>query len=208
QWQVATPFDNTKDVGFKTAYPPEQGVDLKATYKGKGDKEVKWVPVATADPFGRVDLNLATDKHKGAVAYAFAQVDSPPDQEIEVRVGSVTGVKVFVNGKEVFAREEYHHGMRFDQYSAKAKLKKGRNEILLKVCQNEQEEDWAQNWLFQARLCNSTGVAVPFTQETVPAKAATPTAADQKPPQRAEPRSGGSTQTRRARWGRLRSPGG
>ncbi len=54
--------------------------------------------------------------------------------------------------------------MRLDQYAAKGTLKKGRNEILLKVCQNEQTEEYAQVWMFQARLSDATGVAVPFTQ--------------------------------------------
>ena len=41
-------------------------------------------------------------------------------------------------------------------------LRKGRNEVLLKVCQNEQKDDWAQTWSFQARLCDALGGAVPF----------------------------------------------
>jgi len=74
----------------------------------------------------------------------------------------ITGLKVFLNGKEVFAREEYHHGMELDQYVARGELKAGRNELLLKVCQNEQTEAWAQSWRFQVRLCAPAGVAVPF----------------------------------------------
>ena len=54
--------------------------------------------------------------------------------------------------------------MHIDQYTARGTLRKGRNEVLLKVCQNEQTEDWAQLWKFQARLCDATGAAVPFTQ--------------------------------------------
>ena len=61
---------------------------------------------------------------------------------------------MFLNGKEVFAREEYHHGRWPDQYVARARLKEGRNELLLKVCQNEQSEVWAQDWNFQVRLCD------------------------------------------------------
>jgi hypothetical protein len=32
------------------------------------------------------------------------------------------------------------------------------------VCQNEQEEPWAQSWIFQLRLTDAVGQAVPFTQ--------------------------------------------
>ena len=41
-------------------------------------------------------------------------------------------------------------------------LRRGRNEVLPKVCQNGQKEDWAQRWSFQARLCDALGGALPF----------------------------------------------
>ena len=62
--------------------------------------------------------------------------------------------------------------MEVDQYIAKAMLKAGRNELLLKVCQNEQKEDWAQQWKFQVRLCDAVGAAVPYTP--IPVKTAHP----------------------------------
>jgi hypothetical protein len=42
-------------------------------------------------------------------------------------------------------------------------LKVGRNEILVKVCQNEQKEDWAQLWSFQLRVCDNLGGAIPLS---------------------------------------------
>jgi hypothetical protein len=42
-------------------------------------------------------------------------------------------------------------------------LKKGHNEILLKVYQNEQTESWAEEWSFQLRVCDALGGAVPLT---------------------------------------------
>ena len=50
------------------------------------------------------------------------------------------------------------------QHAGAGTLKAGRNEILIKVCQNEQKEDWAQMWSFQLRTCDSVGSAVPATQ--------------------------------------------
>jgi hypothetical protein len=162
-WHLVAPFDNSKLNGYSTVYPPEKGIDLKAVYQGKGT-EARWAPHTTDDLHGIVNLNTALAKHKGAVAYAYAVVESETERTVEVRVGSDTAVKIFLNGQELFGYEEYHHGTRVDQYTAKGQLKKGRNEILLKVCQNEQTEDWAQDWLFQARLSDATGVAVPFKQ--------------------------------------------
>ena len=58
----------------------------------------------------------------------------------------------------------HYHGVRHDQYSARGNLKAGRNEVLLKVCQNEQEENWAQEWTVQVRVCDSVGAAAAFTE--------------------------------------------
>ena len=78
---------------------------------------------------------------------------------VQVRAGSTNALKVFVNGKEVFAREEYHHGTRMDQHVGRGTLRAGRNEILVKVCQNEQTESWAESWGFQLRVCDALGGA-------------------------------------------------
>ena len=81
---------------------------------------------------------------------------------MQVRVGTENAVRLFVNGRPIFSREEYHHGMRIDQHVAPATLRAGRNEILLKVCQNEQKEDWAQKWSFQLRITDTAGAKVPL----------------------------------------------
>jgi hypothetical protein len=163
RWLLAAPFDNTGEAGFAKTFPPEEKVDPAATYRGKGGARASWIEHATQDLYGLVDLNRALGHQKGVVVYAFAAIDSPAPRPVQVRAGSVTAVKVFLNGKEVLGRDEYHHGMRMDQYVATSTLRAGRNELLLKVCQNEQTEDWAQEWKFQVRLCDEAGAAVPFT---------------------------------------------
>lgn len=160
-WMIVGPFDSTKGTGFDKAYPPEAGVDLKATYKGKDDKEVSWKPVLSDDTYGLVNFNKAIAKHMDVAAYAYTIIESESDLPVELRFGSYCAVKVFLNGKQLYAREEYHHGERFDQYLATATLKKGKNELLIKVCQNNQKEPWAQNWQFMFRVCDATGGAAP-----------------------------------------------
>ena len=173
QWLLIGPFDNTGDAGFNVAYPPEKGVDPKVVYKGKQGAEARWRSYTTTDSYGRVDLNKVLGKQKGVVAYAYAVIDSPAQRPIQIRAGSITGFKIILNGKELFHLDEYHHGMQMDQHAVPAVLKAGRNELLLKVCQNEQTENWAQDWIFQVRLCDATGAAVPFTQVPVKPAAAT-----------------------------------
>ncbi|MBX9678886.1 MAG: hypothetical protein K2X38_08975 [Gemmataceae bacterium] len=166
RWAWVGPFDNRKGVGFKTAYPPEKSQDLKNTYTGKEDAKVQWKETETAKAMGIVDLNDLVGKLKGAVAYAYAAVESPVEKQVEVRCGSNNAVRIWLNGKEIYFREEYHHGMQMDQHVSSGTLKAGRNEILIKVCQNEQTEDWAQLWSFQVRITDHLGGAVPVTVVT------------------------------------------
>jgi hypothetical protein len=159
---VIGPFDGPKESGFDAAYPPESSVDLAAEHDGKAGK-IRWKELTTADPYGTVNLNDALGKHKGSVAFAVADFTSDRAREVELRLGCVTAWKLWVDGKLLFAHEEWHHGIEMDQFRVKAELRPGPNRILLKVCQNEQTEDWAQEWRFQLRICDASGTAVPST---------------------------------------------
>jgi len=170
RWHIVGPFDNTRGAGFARVYPPEEVVDLTKTYKGKNGGDVKWT-VRTAEtvakpnaPPGFVDLNkVYEDKPKETVAYAYVVIESPRDQKVQLRAGTKNAVKIFLNGKQVFARDEYHHTVTMlDNHVAEGVLKQGRNEILMKVCQNEQKEAWTVQWEFLLRLCDDLGGGVPF----------------------------------------------
>lgn len=162
-WHVIGPFDHTGVKAFNVAYPPESAVDLAASYDGKNGQRVRWQSVTATGTYAHVDLNQPLGKLKGVIGYAAAMVESPREQPVEVRVGTVNAIKIFLNGDLLLAHEEYHHGAHMDQYIGRGRLKVGRNTILLKVCQNEQTESYAALWGFQCRLCDATGGAVPFT---------------------------------------------
>ena len=162
-WQLIGPFDSTGGKGYKAVFEPEKKIDLAATLPGKAGKELHWAEYSTSDPYGDVDLNKAIGKNMGAAAYAYAVIDSPAEREVEVRAGTKNAVKIFVNGQLIFAKEEYHHGKFLDQHVGRVTLHKGRNTLLLKVCQNEQTDSWAQEWDFQVRICDAVGGAVPLT---------------------------------------------
>ena len=163
RWKLVGPFDNTSGAGFQTAYPPEKSIDLTITYQGKKNQSLTWKEHLTADPNGVVDLNKALGKHMGVTGYAYAVVYSENERSVELRAGSNNAVKIFLNGRQIYFRDEYHHGMRMDQHVGRGTLKAGGNEILIKVCQNEQKEDWAQLWSFQLRVCDALGGAVPLS---------------------------------------------
>jgi len=160
RWKLIGPFDNSGGKGFSVAYPPEVKVDLAGKYAGKADKEVVWIEHTTAEKYGEVDLNKALGKNKGAAAYAVAEFRAAAETPVEIRIGSISAIKVWLNGQLLDSREVYHSGVEIDQYVSRTKLKAGVNEILVKVCENEQTETWAQDWKFQLRVCDATGTAV------------------------------------------------
>jgi hypothetical protein len=169
RWLLLGPFDNSGGVGFNNIYPPEKGIDIKTAYQGKGNQEVHWKEWAAKDTtkeIGIVDFNEAIGALHGTVAYGYAVVHSESPRNVELRAGSNNAVRIWLNGKEVYFREEYHHGMEMDQHVGKGVLQAGHNEILIKVCQNEQKDSWAQQWSFQLRVCDALGGAVPVTNVT------------------------------------------
>lgn len=164
EWHVVGPFDSTKGVGYAKSYEPEAKADPATKYTGKGDAAVTWKYAQGHSADGMVDLNEFLGKHKDAVGYAVAVVEVAADTPAELRIASPNSVVAFVNGKKVFEHEEYHAGASHDQYVCKCVLKAGRNVLLLKICQNNQTETWAQDWSFAARITDATSGKISVTQ--------------------------------------------
>jgi len=164
EWQLLGPFDNKDQGGFDVAYPPEKQIDLTATLEGQLG-EVSWQQAETEDDYGLVDLNAEVGHHKGAIQYAFTEFESDSAQPVEFRLATPNAWKLWVNGELLFEREEYHRGTFFDQYRVPANLKAGKNTILLKICQNEQKDSWAQVWQYQFRVCDPYGMALSVPQK-------------------------------------------
>jgi hypothetical protein len=131
-WSIAGPFDNgAGDAGLDQAYPPEKGIDLKATYEGKGGK-VSWRTVRP-DARSYVDLKAFHGAASAQItSYLYAVVESPADQDAQVLLGTDDGAKLWLNGKEVFGTRE-HRAAAPEQDRVAVKLRKGRNELLLKI---------------------------------------------------------------------------
>jgi hypothetical protein len=170
-WRIVGPFDNAGKRGFNKAYPPEEKLDLSAEYAGKFGP-ARWTEITSKDDLGQVDLNEAIGKEKGVLAYAFTELESPQPQVLELRLGTESATKVWLNGRLVFEREVYHALTQMDQYVMPLSLQAGRNTLLLKVCQNEQTDTWAGDWKFQARICDATGGAVHLVESPSAAKPA------------------------------------
>ena len=159
QWKIIGPFDNKEMKGYPVEYPPEKALDLAAEYDGQLGK-VKWEPIDTSDDYGVVNIAEDIENYKGSLMYATTVYQSGKDQDVQFRLGTPNAWKLWVNGKLIFEREEYHRSTRMDQYKIPVSLKAGANTILLKVCQNEQEQPWAQKYQFQLRVSDRSGAAI------------------------------------------------
>lgn len=159
KWDIIGPFDNAGRKGFDTAFPPEQEVKIDGAYPGK-TAEVKWQRFESQDEYGKLDFNKPLGMQKEATAYAASTFFSETERDAELRLGCKNAWKVWLNGKLLFARDEYHRGQEIDQYKLKCRLNKGANVILVKCCQNEQKEEWTVEWEFKLRVCDSTGTAI------------------------------------------------
>jgi hypothetical protein len=159
-WRLIGPFDSTGGIGFAARYPPEEAaptaIDFGAQHPGKSGP-VRWTEHTTDERRGVVDLNKALGKLQGVVAYGATVIRAGEAGPVSIRVGTPNALKVWLNGRLLIQCEEYHHGMSIDQYRGTGRLEKGDNWILIKLCQNEQTEDWAQAWTFQLRACDLTG---------------------------------------------------
>ena len=158
-WHVIGAFDNTDRTGYSKVFEPEKEVNLTGTYQGK-TREVKWQTHSTTDEYGMVDFNTPFGPLKEVTGYAYTEFSSDKAQQVELRLGCKNAWKIWVNGEYIFGRDEYHRGMRIDQYALPVNLNKGANTILVKASQCEQEKDWTKEWQFQLRVCDSAGTAI------------------------------------------------
>jgi hypothetical protein len=158
-WKLLGPFENAAGKGFDAAYAPERETRLDASYPGKHGP-VRWIDYTSSDPRGTVDCNKALAEEKEVVGYALAEFVADRPREVQLRLSTDNAVKLFLNGRVVDQHKVYHAGYQPDQYVNRVRLTSGRNLILVKVCQNEQTEDWARGWDFKLRVCDETGGAV------------------------------------------------
>lgn len=160
RWELAGPFDNSSMKAFDAPLP----------------KVTTWKEFATGHPRAKVELYQALGKKKGIIngkkdaVYALARtvIESPAERPAEIRAATKNAVKIFLNGREVFGRDEYHHGYKLDQHRVKVMLKAGTNEVLLKVLQDDWTFDWTVEWEFQCRVCDEIGGAISMKVLTAP----------------------------------------
>ena len=109
-----------------------------------------------------------------AIAYAHCYVHSPVFQEVQLRLGSDDGIKVWLNGTNIYTNDVYRVHQ-FEQDILDIFLNEGWNGLLVKI------SDKYGGWQFSARFSNSLGQDIANLSYWID---------DVKPQQTPPPRSG------------------
>ncbi|MGY8766916.1 MAG: PSD1 and planctomycete cytochrome C domain-containing protein [Pirellulales bacterium] len=123
-WQTIGPFaaaDFKK--AYNEAFAPEKKVDLKATYD-----QLKWTPQPDwAD--GEIHNKLSGDN---SANYLYRTIEVAQKGPLEISLGRDDAIKVFLNGKQVLAKEVMG-GVAADQDKVTLQLNAGSNDLLIKI---------------------------------------------------------------------------
>lgn len=147
-WMVLTPFDNRQGFGYNTKYIFENllKIDTKARYDGKYGK-ISWKKLEDEVLNGYIHLGHGED---WAAGYAYAVVVSPDNRQVVFRFDSDDQGKVWLNGRSIFEHTKTFTAQ-IDNFEFHASLKKGRNIILVKVCEE------TGGWGFYLRITDMNG---------------------------------------------------
>lgn len=135
KWYQAGPFDNINQEGFDFVHPPEKGVDLKATYTGKGARKVTWKEFTTFTPGKVIDLTPLFDDKTNSAVFLYHTFESAHSFKMRLSLGSDDTLSVYFNGKRVL-HEPHFRAAAPDQDFVDVDVKTGKNELLIKICQH------------------------------------------------------------------------
>ena len=138
-WNVYGPFFVDKDDGdamLATQYTGEEWAvagtaDPNFTVKRSDGQTLSWNKVVKARENGYVNLADAFNRKSLGVGYVATVIDSDSERDTVMRVGCDWRMIIWLNGKEVF-RTTFGKN-RADSYRVNVHLKKGRNNIGMKI---------------------------------------------------------------------------
>ncbi len=134
-WHVVGSFDNEGKGGCDTDFGPESGLDLDASYAGKG-RELAWHATTAQSADGYVDVSLLAKPATEGVAYALTFLEASRESSAIFSIGTSGAFRLFLNGSKVAQSNRYNQP-RPDQNRLLVPLRKGLNRVLLKICQEK-----------------------------------------------------------------------
>jgi hypothetical protein len=127
-WYIIGPFPNPSRQNIDKQFPPESVVDLDATYRGKGDRMIKWQFVQTGEPMIR-----PPQPEEYQIYYAYTELWFEEASDRWIAVGSDDYSKLWVEGMLVWKSGDQLKGWNVKEGYRKVHFKKGLNRILYRV---------------------------------------------------------------------------
>ena len=139
RWMVLGEFPNDAGVGHAKAYPPEEAVDLGATYPG-WYKALRWQPWSGGTtPWEGINLQEALSSgdhadawHHYGTGYAYAEFRSDRRQHVSLSLGLRGPMKVWLNRKLAHEVDEHHTGEKLREVEVPGYIREGKNTVLIK----------------------------------------------------------------------------
>ncbi len=148
-WLFLGPFDNTRGIGYDTAYIQEDITQIDMNKKYDADnKKISWSNLSDEKLNAFISLG---EGHDWKAAYAFTTIVSPDAREVQFRFDSDDQGKIWLNGEKVYARRT-SHPTEIDRYVFPVTLKQGTNSVLVKVCEE------TGGWGFYLRITDEHGI--------------------------------------------------
>lgn len=160
-WAIGGPFPNPRNECFDVAYPPETTPFNPQAVFDTEDGKRGWRLYRSPD--SHVRIKPVFSHRDWSIMYAQTQIVVPCAQDAVLRLGSDDGIKVWLNGTQVFANNTIR-AVQAGNDTVPVRLRAGRNDLLLKVTQDTDQ------WGFIAEVCDTTGRVPAGLRVTLPQK--------------------------------------
>ena len=143
-WYIIGPWNNWSRSDFEITHPPEQGINLDATYEGKDGRTLRWEFVQS----DRIEIQ-PPDLTYSATYYAYTEVYSDTTREMLVAVASDDMAKVWLNGQVIW-EDRGQSSWNLDEGFRRVLFTRGFNTVLVRL------ENGPSHAAFSVLLCPPT----------------------------------------------------
>lgn len=147
-FKIIGPFGRKSLDNFGTVFPPEEKIDFEADYAGSAGR-VRWRTVSV-DATGYLSFLEHLSPSDWVCAYACCKVVSPKTVSAQIRVGTNDTATVWFNGRKILSKN-IERSAAPDSDIIPARLEKGENTVLIKVCNTE------RSWGLYLRITDDKG---------------------------------------------------
>lgn len=152
-WQLAGEFENISGSGFDKDFGPLENPKSTAGFSNKYKANVNWISMPPSRRDKWIDFTYVYYADN-SIIYAQTFVNSPIEQDVQLRVGVSGSLKTWVNDNLLYSETEERNND-LDSYIFTAHLKKGYNRLLIQIGNSE-----ISSSNFMVRITDPTGNSI------------------------------------------------